>query len=130
MKDPVIVASGQTFKRNYVHACKKLGFTLILSEGSKPILFTIIPNITFKSTILNWCNNSGVERPKSMEYASTKKHVCALMMSLEEKSQGEHNKKEEEDEKDAKLGAFEKELLEGVVEKPPIKFSHTKTKVN
>ncbi|XP_010272060.1 PREDICTED: U-box domain-containing protein 38 [Nelumbo nucifera] len=130
MADPVIVASGQTFERNCVHACKKLGFTPILLDGSKPDFSTVIPNIAFKSTILNWCDNSGVERPKSMEYASAEKLVRALMMPQEEKSQGEHDKKEEEDEKDAKLGTSEKELLEGVAEKPPVKFSHAETEVN
>nr|DAD21283.1 TPA_asm: hypothetical protein HUJ06_022746 [Nelumbo nucifera] len=95
--DPIIVAFGQTLER------------------SCPDFSMVIPNITYKSTILNWCDNFGIERPKSMEYASTKKL---------------HNNKEEEDEKDAKLGTSKKELLEGVAEKPPVKYSHTEAEVN
>ncbi|XP_010255026.1 PREDICTED: U-box domain-containing protein 38-like [Nelumbo nucifera] len=130
MADPVIVASGQTFERNCVQACKNLGFTPILSDGSKPDFSTVIPNIALKSTILKWCDTSGVECPKPMEHGSAEKFVRALIASQDEKSRSKNNKEDEEKEEDAKLGASEKELLKGIAENPPVKFTHAETEVN
>ncbi|KAJ0043919.1 hypothetical protein Pint_19402 [Pistacia integerrima] len=51
MADPVIVSSGHTFERACVHACKTLGFTPALVDGTAPDFSTVIPNLALKSTI-------------------------------------------------------------------------------
>ncbi|KAF8407963.1 hypothetical protein HHK36_007103 [Tetracentron sinense] len=123
MADPVIVSSGQSFERNYVQVCRNLGFSPILSDGSKPDFSTVIPNLAIKSTILNWCDASAVDRPKPPELDSVEKLVRTLMASQEGNSRSE-NKKEEE------ISVSEKELLKGVAENPPVKFNHATTEVN
>nr|DAD29001.1 TPA_asm: hypothetical protein HUJ06_030469 [Nelumbo nucifera] len=60
-----LLLSAKHSSRNCVHVCKKLGFTPILSDGSKPDFSLSIPNIAFKLIILNWCDNSSIERPES-----------------------------------------------------------------
>ncbi|XP_043703273.1 U-box domain-containing protein 38-like [Telopea speciosissima] len=120
MADPVIVASGHTIERICVQVCKDLGFTPILPDGSKPDFSTVIPNIAIKSTILNWCRTNGVERPTPPELCSAEKLVRALIPP--EKSTLNCTKEEEETEKE--------ELLKGVAEKPPVKFSYAATELN
>ncbi|KAF8378332.1 hypothetical protein HHK36_029671 [Tetracentron sinense] len=124
MADPVIVSSGQTFERNCFQCCKNLGFFPILSDGSRPDFSTLIPNFAIKSTILNWCDAAGIERPQPLDLDSAEKLVRTLMASQEENSQIE-NKIDDE-----KRTVSEKELLKGVAENPPVNFSHAATEVN
>ncbi|KAF9623352.1 hypothetical protein IFM89_000841 [Coptis chinensis] len=79
MADPVIVTSGQTFEGNCVHVCKNLGFTPLLSDGTRPDLTSLIPNIAFKSTILNWCDTHRVDRPVPIAVNVAEKLVMDLM---------------------------------------------------
>ncbi|KAF8399330.1 hypothetical protein HHK36_015195 [Tetracentron sinense] len=124
MADPVIVSSGQTFERSCVQVCKNLGFTPMLSDGSRPDFSTVIPNIAIKSTILNWCDAYAVERPKPHEIGSVEELVRALMASQEGKTGSENM------EDDEKIAVTEKELLKGVAENPPVKYSYSETEVN
>ncbi|KAF6143262.1 hypothetical protein GIB67_039045 [Kingdonia uniflora] len=128
MGDPVIVASGQTFERSCIQACKNLGFTPTLPNGSKPDLASslMIPNIAIKATIQNWCDSHSVEWPKSIEGGEAEKLVRGLMGS------------DDEEEKGLGLGlglglgfeVSEKELLESVKNTPPGKFVHAATELN
>ncbi|KAF8390347.1 hypothetical protein HHK36_024872 [Tetracentron sinense] len=124
MADPVIVSSGQTFERLYFQVCMNLGFTPTLSDGSKPDFSTVIPNIAIKSTILNWCDAAAIERPQPPDLDSAEKLVRTLMASQVEKSQIENMKE------DDKIAVSEKELLKGIAENPPVKFTHAATEVN
>ncbi|KAJ4959792.1 hypothetical protein NE237_019702 [Protea cynaroides] len=121
MADPVIVASGHTLERICVQVCKDLSFTPVLPDGSKPDLSTVIPNVAIKLTILNWCCDNGIERPTPPELSSAEKLVRALIPPREEKSptKGETEQEEEKD-----------ELLKGVADKPPVKFSYAATEIN
>ncbi|PIA28942.1 hypothetical protein AQUCO_06400010v1 [Aquilegia coerulea] len=89
MADPVIVSSGQTFERNCIQVSKNLNFTPILSDGSKPILSTLIPNIAIKSTILNWCDTNRVILPNPISINIAEKLVHSLMASQQAKTESE-----------------------------------------
>ncbi|KAJ4974188.1 hypothetical protein NE237_007362 [Protea cynaroides] len=129
MADPVIVASGHTLERICVEVCKDLGFTPILPDESKPNFSTVIPNVAIKSTILNWCRANGVERPKPPELSSVQKLACALMPP--EKLTFKCKMEEEESEEEKISVSVEKEeLLKGVAENPPVKFSYAATELN
>ncbi|KAJ0099644.1 hypothetical protein Patl1_21974 [Pistacia atlantica] len=110
MADPVIVSSGHTFERACVHACKTLGFTPALVDGTVPDFSTVIPNLALKSTILNWCEKNSVSPPKPIDILSADKLVCTLMATT-------HKKEENE----------EKELIRGLKENPSLNFSHAVT---
>ncbi|XP_031274601.1 U-box domain-containing protein 40-like [Pistacia vera] len=110
MADPVIVSSGHTFERACVHACKTLGFTPALVDGTAPDFSTVIPNLALKSTILNWCEKNSVSPPKPIDILSADKLVCTLMATT-------HKKEENE----------EKELIRGLKENPSLNFSHAVT---
>ncbi|OVA14357.1 Armadillo [Macleaya cordata] len=133
MADPVIVASGQTLERNCVQVCKNLGFNPVISDGSKPDFSTVIPNIAIKTTILNWCDTHGIERPKALEFGVAEKIVRTLMASQEENhlETKKVEEKLEESNGEEKLGVSDRELLKGVAENPPVmKFSHAVTELN
>ncbi|XP_077237888.1 U-box domain-containing protein 40-like [Tasmannia lanceolata] len=144
MADPVIISSGQTFERNCIRACKDLGFVPRLEEGSHPDLSSLIPNLALKSTIINWCNVSGVEKPKPLEPEAAKELVRTLMaesgidheikIEITETDHGEIRKDEEIGSSDKELlrgvSPSDKELLKGVSENPPVKFSYASTDLN
>ncbi|XP_042500430.1 U-box domain-containing protein 38-like [Macadamia integrifolia] len=123
MADPVIVASGHTLERICVQVCTDLGFTPILTSGSKPNFSTVISNVAIKLTILNWCHANGVERPTPPELSSVEKLVRSLIPPQEEKSpiKGKTGQEEEKE---------QDEVLKGVAEKPPVKFSYAATELN
>ncbi|KAK3035801.1 hypothetical protein RJ639_034617 [Escallonia herrerae] len=113
MSDPVVVTSGQTFERASVQACQELGFSPALPDGSAPDFSALIPNLALKSTILNWCATTGAEHPAPPDYASVKSAVVQLVA----KDKGQSR-------------ASERELLEGVAEKPKMLFTHASTELN
>ncbi|KAL6960659.1 hypothetical protein U1Q18_038423 [Sarracenia purpurea var. burkii] len=113
MADPVIVSSGQTFERNCVQACKCLGLSPILSDGSTPDFSAVIPNLALKSTILNWCNSSLVDHPKPIDNDTAENVIRALMASKKQQFQETKNKTqgaEEDDNNGANLTAAQAEL--------------------
>lgn len=91
MADPVIVSSGHTFERACILACKTLGFTPALLDGTAPDFSTVIPNLALKSTILNWCEKNSENAPKPTDILSAEKLVRALMANAHKKEQKEEN---------------------------------------
>ncbi|KAJ9140367.1 hypothetical protein P3X46_031023 [Hevea brasiliensis] len=115
MYDPVVVSSGQTFERVSVQVCRDLNFAPSLDDGSIPDLTTVIPNLAIKSTILNWCDTNGAERPLPPDYSSVEKAVRKKM--VESKTLNPENR------------VSERELLKAVAENPPVLFSHAQTEL-
>ncbi|MCL7031433.1 hypothetical protein MKW94_017919 [Papaver nudicaule] len=139
MADPVIVTSGQTFERNIVLVCKNIGFNpMISSDGSTPDFSTVIPNNAIKSTIQNWCDTHGVDRPKPLEFGVAEKIVTTLMASQpqEEAAAEEDNSLSKTAERGLEegelIGDSDRELLKAVAENPLPKFSlsHASTELN
>ncbi|XP_068637673.1 U-box domain-containing protein 38-like [Aristolochia californica] len=139
MADPIIVATGQTFERNCIQACKELGYTPRLPDGSRPDLSSVIPNFAIKSTILSWCDVTGFDRPKPFEFEKAKELVRGLIASSQELDVNklaaardgvtERTGKESAIEIEV-IGTADKQLLEGVLENPPVKFRFANTEVN
>ncbi|KAG9140677.1 hypothetical protein Leryth_006885 [Lithospermum erythrorhizon] len=75
MLDPVIVATGHTFERNCVEACKYMSCTPSLPDGSVPDFSAIIPNLALKSTILNWCQTHLTYIQKPIDFDAAQKLV-------------------------------------------------------
>ncbi|XP_050221126.1 U-box domain-containing protein 38-like [Mercurialis annua] len=121
MSDPVIVSSGQTFERVSVQVCRDLGFTPAVDGGgdsnSLPDFTNIIANMAIKTTIQNWCDTSGVERPRPPDYISIEKAVRKKMAE----SKNSHSTPD--------FRVSERELLKGVADNPPVRFSHAVTEL-
>lgn len=81
MADPVIVSSGHTLDRNCALICQKLGFYPVLSDGSVLNFSNIIPNLSLKTAIANWCKNHLVETPKPVDPLLAEKLIRKLMAS-------------------------------------------------
>jgi hypothetical protein len=66
MRDPVIVASGQTYERTFIHEWIENGLNVcpktrqILSHNN------LIPNYTVKALIANWCEVNKVKMPNTV----------------------------------------------------------------
>ncbi|KAL3835160.1 hypothetical protein ACJIZ3_009896 [Penstemon smallii] len=108
MFDPAVVTSGQTFERVCIQVCLDLGFTPTLSDGSKPDFSTVIPNLTLKTAILNWCSKSGSERPNPPVYTDMESIIRPLL----------------ENHENDQVRVSERELLKGVSDTPRVLFSH------
>ncbi|KAI3917475.1 hypothetical protein MKW92_033264 [Papaver armeniacum] len=138
MADPVIVTSGQTFERNIVLVCKNMGLNPMISslDGSIPDFSTVIPNNAIKSTIQNWCDTHGVDRPKPLEFGVAEKIVTTLMASqpqAEEDDEEENFKTPERDVEEVEnIGDSDRELLEALAENrlPKFSLSHASTELN
>eukprot|EP00249_Psilotum_nudum_P019222 c27150_g3_i1 orf=767-2713(+) len=64
MKDPVIVASGQTYDRAYIQRWLDAGHkTCPKSQQVLPHL-VLTPNYVLRSLIAQWCESNGIEVPK------------------------------------------------------------------
>ncbi|KAI3985609.1 hypothetical protein MKX01_033892 [Papaver californicum] len=134
MADPVIVTSGQTFERNIVLVCKNMGFypTISSSDGSIPDFSTVIPNNAIKSTIQNWCDTHGIDRPKPLEFGVAEKIITTLLASQPQEEEEDNFKTPERGFEEAeKIGDSDREL-EAVAENPLPKFSlsHASTELN
>ncbi|WOK92045.1 hypothetical protein Cni_G00736 [Canna indica] len=85
MADPVVVAAtGWTFERSCIEACADLGFVppdlfLQLSSSSSPLI--LIPNITLKSAIVNWCDSRGLSYPLPIPPDAARTLVRSLIPS-------------------------------------------------
>ncbi|XP_021741259.1 U-box domain-containing protein 40-like [Chenopodium quinoa] len=84
MADPVIVSTGQTFERACVTACKNLGFTPTLNDGSTPDFSMVIPNLALKTSIFNWAKLSLSSPPTPLELADALKLLESLMAETKE----------------------------------------------
>lgn len=116
MYDPVVVSSGQTFERVSVQVCRDLGYSPKLEDGSRPDFTAVIQNLAIRSTILSWCETSGTEQPNAPDFSSVERLVSAEMAAEQEKRSQE-------------IRVSERELLNGVAEKPPVMFTHATTEL-
>ncbi|KAK9741367.1 hypothetical protein RND81_03G100400 [Saponaria officinalis] len=82
MADPVIVATGQTFERACVTACKTIGFTPTLCDGSIPDFSVIIPNLALKTSILNWAKAQLAGPPSPVQLSDALKLVTSAMTMM------------------------------------------------
>ncbi|KAL8250421.1 hypothetical protein R6Q59_034114 [Mikania micrantha] len=119
MFDPVVVASGQTFERTSVEVCLGLDFVPVLADGSKPDFSTVIPNLTLKKAIANWCTSTGTDLPRySPDYSLIKDSVRKLMPSSSQ------------DEAESRLRDSERILINEMAEKQPATLTHAVTQLN
>nr|GEY30338.1 U-box domain-containing protein 38-like [Tanacetum cinerariifolium]GEY52709.1 U-box domain-containing protein 38-like [Tanacetum cinerariifolium] len=126
MYDPVVVSSGETFERLSIEVCQDLGFVPVLkATGTKPDFTTVIPNLALKKAITNWCSLTGYDPPRyAPDYTSLEHSVKALMMTSSKCT----NYKTDND--DSRLRVSERDLLNGVSDKPEVKLTHAVTELN
>ncbi|KAG5013161.1 hypothetical protein JHK86_025422 [Glycine max] len=105
----------QTFERLAVQLSKDLNFSPKLDDDTQPDFSTIILNLAIKTTILHWCDSSCTQHPLPSDYTSLEHHAR------------EQNNKEQE--KENLIRVSKKELLDAVVNNPPVIFSHATTEL-
>ncbi|KAF6166191.1 hypothetical protein GIB67_023901 [Kingdonia uniflora] len=74
MRDPVIVASGQTYERAFIKKWIDLGFIVCPKTRQTLGHTNLIPNYTVKALIANWCESNNVTIPdplKSLNFNQT-----------------------------------------------------------
>ncbi|KAK4744331.1 hypothetical protein SAY87_010643 [Trapa incisa] len=113
MSDPVVVSSGQTFERVTVQACKDLGFSPVLDDGSRPDFSAVFPNLALQKTICNWCVKFGAVSPPAPDYTST---VSLIRAKLPQQL-------------NVSIRPSERELLRGVANNSPLLFPHAVSEV-
>ncbi|KAM1744143.1 hypothetical protein ACFX11_011064 [Malus domestica] len=62
MRDPVIVATGQTYERSYIQRWVDCGNTTCPKTQQKLVNLTLTPNYVLRSLIAQWCINSNIEQ--------------------------------------------------------------------
>ncbi|CAI9776591.1 unnamed protein product [Fraxinus pennsylvanica] len=69
MRDPVIVATGQTYDRSFIQKWLKSG-NRTCPRTQQVLSHTILtPNHLIKEMILQWCKNHGIRLPDSAQYS-------------------------------------------------------------
>ncbi|KAL8120756.1 U-box domain-containing protein 11-like [Apium graveolens] len=63
MRDPVIVATGQTYERSYIQRWIDCGNTKCPKTQQKLQNLTLTPNYVLRSLITQWCVTNNVEQP-------------------------------------------------------------------
>ncbi|ESQ34483.1 hypothetical protein EUTSA_v10007104mg [Eutrema salsugineum] len=63
MKDPVIVATGQTYERAYIQRWIDCGNLTCPKTQQKLENFTLTPNYVLRSLISRWCTEHNIEQP-------------------------------------------------------------------
>ncbi|CAH2033673.1 unnamed protein product [Thlaspi arvense] len=63
MKDPVIVATGQTYERAYIQRWIDCGNLTCPKTQQKLENFTLTPNYVLRSLISRWCSEHNIEQP-------------------------------------------------------------------
>ncbi|XP_019157789.1 PREDICTED: U-box domain-containing protein 4-like [Ipomoea nil] len=79
MTDPVIVASGQTYERNFIRRWIDLGLTVCPKTRQTLTHTNLIPNYTVKALIANWCEMNNIKLPdpiKSLNVNQPSSHVA------------------------------------------------------
>ncbi|KAL8137497.1 hypothetical protein V2J09_003498 [Rumex salicifolius] len=66
MRDPVIVATGQTYERSYIQRWIDSGNLTCPKTQQKLINFTLTPNYVLRSLISEWCVKNNVEQPTTL----------------------------------------------------------------
>ncbi|OWM65371.1 U-box domain-containing protein 38-like [Punica granatum] len=112
MSDPVVVSSGQSFERVAVQACRDLGFSPALDDGSRPDFSALIPNCALQKTILSWCEKSGAGCPRPPDYSWAAGLIRAKISQPS-----------------SLIRPSERELLRGVAENPPLLIPYAVSEV-
>ncbi|CAK9154775.1 unnamed protein product [Ilex paraguariensis] len=73
MRDPVIVATGQTYERSYIQRWIDCGNTSCPNTQQKLQNFTLTPNYVLRSLITQWCTNHNIEQPTILTNGKIKK---------------------------------------------------------
>ncbi|KAL1192333.1 U-box domain-containing protein 11 [Cardamine amara subsp. amara] len=91
MKDPVIVATGQTYERAYIQRWIDCGNLTCPKTQQKLENFTLTPNYVLRSLISRWCTEHNIEQPTGCINGRTKNHgdmsvIRALVHRLSSRS--------------------------------------------
>ncbi|XP_010253985.1 PREDICTED: U-box domain-containing protein 14-like [Nelumbo nucifera] len=73
MKDPVIVATGQTYERSCIQKWLDAGHKTCPKTQQTLLHTALTPNYVLKSLIAQWCESNGVELPKKQGSCRNKK---------------------------------------------------------
>ncbi|XP_062210773.1 protein spotted leaf 11-like [Phragmites australis] len=76
MKDPVIVATGQTYERGYIERWLEAGHDTCPKTQQKLPNKSLTPNYVLRSLITQWCEANGMEPPKSSAQLSNAPVSC------------------------------------------------------
>ncbi|KAF5467074.1 hypothetical protein F2P56_016936 [Juglans regia] len=78
MKDPVIVATGQTYERSSIQKWLDAGHKTCPKTQQTLLHTALTPNYVLKSLIALWCESNGVELPKKQANCKSKKSGCKV----------------------------------------------------
>ncbi|XP_052206176.1 U-box domain-containing protein 11-like [Diospyros lotus] len=73
MRDPVIVATGQTYERSYIQRWIDCGNTTCPKTQQKLKNLTLTPNYVLRSLIAQWCAKNNMEQPMALTNGRIKK---------------------------------------------------------
>ncbi|XP_025695117.1 U-box domain-containing protein 11 isoform X1 [Arachis hypogaea] len=73
MRDPVIVATGQTYERSYIQRWIDCGNTTCPKTQQKLQHLTLTPNYVLRSLISQWCIQHNIEQPTGLTNGKIKK---------------------------------------------------------
>uniref|UniRef100_A0A0A9CRQ5 U-box domain-containing protein 12 n=1 Tax=Arundo donax TaxID=35708 RepID=A0A0A9CRQ5_ARUDO len=76
MKDPVIVATGQTYERGYIERWLEAGHDTCPKTQQKLPNKSLTPNYVLRSLITQWCEVNGMEPPKRSAQLSNAPVSC------------------------------------------------------
>ncbi|KAK7845387.1 u-box domain-containing protein 10 [Quercus suber] len=103
MRDPVIVATGQTYERSFIQRWIDSGNATCPKTQQKLENFTLTPNYALRSLIAQWCAKHNIEQPTGLTNGKIKKSdgsfrdvsgdiaaIRALVRKLSSRSVEEH----------------------------------------
>lgn len=73
MRDPVIVATGQTYERSYIQRWIDTGNATCPKTQQKLEHLTLTPNYVLRSLIMQWCAQHNIEQPMGLANGRIKK---------------------------------------------------------
>ncbi|KAL0000182.1 hypothetical protein SO802_019784 [Lithocarpus litseifolius] len=73
MRDPVIVATGQTYERSFIQRWMDSGNATCPKTQQKLENFTLTPNYVLRSLITQWCAKHNIEQPTGLTNGKIKK---------------------------------------------------------
>ncbi|VFQ66536.1 unnamed protein product [Cuscuta campestris] len=73
MRDPVIVATGQTYERSYIQKWIDCGNTTCPKTRQKLDHLTLTPNYVLRSLISQWCGKHNIQQPTTLINRRAKK---------------------------------------------------------
>ncbi|GLT91935.1 hypothetical protein SLE2022_097960 [Rubroshorea leprosula] len=74
MRDPVVVATGQTYERSYIQRWIDGGNLTCPKTQQKLDNLTLTPNHVLRSLISQWCSKHNIERPRGLANGRIKKN--------------------------------------------------------